>query len=191
MSGRMIYRMSRPVSTGVRRRAVAVAALIVAVGTLASCATPREALGGSESACFQALPVAAAALAGQGRLAGITRIKEQNVPQLLDRLRASGGASTAPNAAPPTTMQPHAPRGPVGATPAPRRGLLPRPSFGVQHAVCLVAFRGSFDASRVAPGLLKGPRRSGQFAAVVVGVRSRQARAVYFADSLPAVFPKL
>jgi hypothetical protein len=49
--------------------------------------------------------------------------------------------------------------------------------------VCVIAYRGEFDAAGVEP--LVGERRTGAYAMVVVGVLSQRVRGVLLSDTLP------
>lgn len=54
-----------------RRRAVVAAATVVLAASLSGCTAARNVLGTSDSSCFVALPVAAAAVHGHGRQLGV------------------------------------------------------------------------------------------------------------------------
>jgi hypothetical protein len=58
-------------SAGRRRRWPVVAALVVALGTLAGCSTVHESLGTSDAPCYIALPTASKAVDRTGHLDGV------------------------------------------------------------------------------------------------------------------------
>jgi hypothetical protein len=164
----------------VSTRRVAAAVLISLSLATAGCASPRFALGTTRSPCFQALPVAAAAVAHQGQFAGVTRVNRTTLGLngrlgLPRRRRTTTTVTTKPTSTtalpshPTTTTRPSVPAQPQGA--------------------CLVAFKGTFDRSKI-PLLVPSPA-VGRYAVVVVSVRTRQARAVYLLDSLPKSFTHL
>jgi hypothetical protein len=164
--------------------ALAAIAIIVGYG----CATPRAALGPRSSPCFQALPPATLAVGHQGKFAGLTLA---DVPARLGGPRVlrtpptvgAGPRTTAPRTTAPRTTATSgvpttsAPAGVGSTTTLPRRD------------VCLVAFKGTFDASKIP--LLRGPLKTGQYAVVVVAVRSHRAVLVYLTDTLPRAFKHL
>lgn len=61
--------------------------LVMAAALLGACTSPREALGTNASPCFQALPVAAAAVHHRGVLQGVRLIDAQRLGR-HDQLRA-------------------------------------------------------------------------------------------------------
>jgi len=72
-----------------------VAGVVVAGALLCACTSPRNALGTNASPCYQALPVAAAAVHHRGTLQGVRLIDVRRLPH-DDRLRAvlsEGGGS--------------------------------------------------------------------------------------------------
>ncbi|GAC1388713.1 MAG: hypothetical protein NVSMB4_14860 [Acidimicrobiales bacterium] len=164
------------------RRGCVVAA--VAVAALAGTACEKTAVATSVSPCFRVLPEAHAALAGQGQFVDVARRKGPAV------YPSSGGRVPFAKTMPPTPGSTTVPQGteiPTAgeATPSTRPGatgttLDPNDP---RRDVCIVAYRGTFDASRIS--LLRGPARSGQFAVVVVGVRTQKVRAVILTDRLP------
>lgn len=164
------------------RRARVVVAL--AVAALAGTACEKTAVATSVSPCFRVLPEAHAALADQGRFVDVARRKGPAV------YPSTGGrvpfGKTMPPAPGPTEI-PEAPDGPIPGevTPSTRAGLpaAPLDQNDPRRDVCIVAYRGTFDAARIP--LLRGPARSGQFAVVVVGVRTQKVRAVILTDRLP------
>jgi hypothetical protein len=162
-------------------RRLAVAVLVSLSLATAGCASPRFALGTTRSPCFQALPVAAAAVAHQGQFAGVTRVNRTTLGLngrlgLPRRRRTTTTVTTRPTTT--TTVVPGHP-----ATTA-------RPSVPAQpQGACLVAFKGTFDRTKIP--LLVPSTAVGRYAVVVVSVRTRQARAVYMLDSLPKSFTHL
>jgi hypothetical protein len=157
---------------GRSKRLRGLAVVLAVIGMTAACASPRATLGPDESPCFQALPIATAAVGRQGRLAGVDRVAVNELARVEQRLLPR-----------PTT---------TATTPAPT--VAPRSSrrfAASKPALCLVAFRGKFDPAKFTPGLLRGPLKGGKYAVVAVGVRSHRARAVYFIDALPRRFRHL
>jgi hypothetical protein len=55
---------------------------------------------------------------------------------------------------------------------------------GTTRDICVVAYKGAFDTSRIQH--LTGVGRTGQYALVIVGVRAQLVRAVLLVDRLPA-----
>jgi hypothetical protein len=138
---------------------------LTTVGILASgCATPRAALGTAQNACFSSLPVAADAVARQGHFAGFHRL-----------VLAPGETLPLPGAGrrPITTTT---------STSTTTPGVKPTKPRGA----CLVAFKGTFDPTRIT--LLRGTNRTGHFAIVAVGLRTHKVVAVYLTDALPKYF---
>jgi len=155
-----------------RSRPLVVTALALALlAVLTACASPRAALGTSRNSCYQALPLAADAVHHQGRFDGLTLTR---VPDRFTTptVRPSRPGTPAPASTTTTTVV-------AGSTSTTRPG---RP-------VCLVAFKGTFDPQKI--DLLRGPRRSGPYAIVVVSVRTRKVAAVYLAAALPRSFRHL
>jgi len=72
-----------------RRRAVAtwLVGLLVVAAILGACTSPRDALGTNASPCYQALPVAAAAVHHRGTFQGVRLIDAQRLGS-RDQLRA-------------------------------------------------------------------------------------------------------
>ncbi|GAC1600433.1 MAG: hypothetical protein NVS3B21_27520 [Acidimicrobiales bacterium] len=156
----------------------------VALAALAATACEKTAVATSVSPCFRVLPDAHAALGGQGQFVDVARRKGPAV------YPSSGGrvpfARTMPPTPGPTTI-PEATEFPNPGETAPsvRPGATPTTldPNDPRRDVCIVAYRGTFDPSRIP--LLRGPARSGQFAVVVVGVRTQKLRAVILTDRLP------
>jgi hypothetical protein len=165
-----------------RRRAVAVALVGLSFATV-GCASPRIALGTTRSPCFQALPVAASAVGHQGQFAGVTRVTRSTLGlsgTLLPQRRRRPTTSTSTSTTLTTT--------PTGSASGPTTTARVRVPAQAQGA-CLVAFKGTFDRSKI-PLLVSTPA-VGRYAVVVVSVRTRQARAVYLIDQLPKSFSHL
>jgi len=160
---------------GRRAPLAALLATVMSLTLLSGCATPRVALGTSHSPCFQALPVAIDAVAHQGQFAGVRRVTRSTlgVPGRIGLPRPSRPSTTT------TTTTVPAP----GATTT--RPRLPPQSQGV----CEVAFRGTFDRSKIP--LLVPSTAVGRYAIVVVSIRTRRARAVYLIGNLPGAFTHL
>jgi hypothetical protein len=72
-------------SVGRRRRWPVVAALAVALGTLAGCSTVHESLGTSDAPCYIALPTATKAVDRTGHLVGV-RLKKVSSLTSIGRL---------------------------------------------------------------------------------------------------------
>jgi hypothetical protein len=153
---------------------------------LAGCATPRIALGTSQSPCYQALPVAIEAVGRQGRFAGVKRVTRSTlgVPDALGLPRRRRPTTTTQTTQ--TTQTTATTLAPSGRTTTTRQSVPPQ-----SQGVCLVAFRGTFDRRKIS--LLVPPSSAvvGRYAVVVVSVRTRQARAVFLFDSLPTGFAHL
>jgi len=136
-------------------RRVAAAVLITLVIALTGCQKVTRSVTSSVSPCFRVLPQAHQAVGGQGTFIDVAR------------LRGKGVARFAPV---PTTASA------MTSTTAP-------PLAGTTRDVCVVAYQGTFDPSRIEH--LRGPDRQGRYALVVVGVRSQLVRAVVLTDQLP------
>jgi hypothetical protein len=155
--------------------AAAVAAATLALVVVSGCATPRVALGTSQSPCFQALPVAIEAVGRQGQFAGVRRVTRSTlgVPGRLGLPRPNRPSTTTTTRA--VTS---------GATTTTRPRVPPQ-----SQGVCEVAFKGTFDRTRIP--LLVPSSATGRYAVVVVSIRTRRARAVYLIDYLPKAFTHL
>lgn len=139
-----------------RRLAALVMGALVALGAASACEKVNS-VASSVSPCFRVLPQARAAVGGQGTLVDVARVSRSAMPRI-------GGIVRRPRATT-TSVAP-------GSTTIP-----------VQREVCLVAYRGTFDASKITN--LVGPNRTGRYAVVVVGIRSQAVRAVELVDRLP------
>jgi hypothetical protein len=138
------------------RRALLGAAAAVAALALVGCQKVTPVVTASVSPCFRALPQAHAALDGQGKFVDVARIR--------------GGAVSEFPRLPTTTLLP-------AESPAAPTTLAPG-----RRDVCLVAYSGPFDPSRIEHLV----RQVGtHYAIVVVGVTSRQVRGVVLTDTLP------
>jgi hypothetical protein len=166
-----------------RARRVLAAALASLSLAVVGCASPRIALGTTRSPCFQALPVAAAAVNHQGQFAGVTRVTRTTlgITGSLGLPRRRRATTTTTSTSTTTTVVTAVP----GRTATTVKAKVPAQPQGA----CLVAFKGSFDRSKI-PLLVPTPA-VGHYAVVVVSVRTRQARAVYLLDSLPKSFSHL
>lgn len=114
-------------------------ALLVAASGIAGCTSARNALGPSESPCFRAIPIARAAVNDRGRFAGVRYLGARDVAIAISKAKAlSRGRITLPDAL-----------------------------SDVKGPVCAIAYRGRYDANRVASGW--SPQgRVGMLAIVVV-----------------------
>jgi hypothetical protein len=151
------------------RRAGLGLAAIAAVVALVACQKVSPVVTASVSPCFRALPQAHAALDGQGKFVDVARIR--------------GGAVTRFPRLPTTTLLPEE------SPAAPATSLLPGTSPGApttlapgRRDVCLVAYSGPFDPSRIQHLVHQAGT---QYAIVVVGVTSREVRGVVLTDTLP------
>jgi hypothetical protein len=138
------------------RRVVSVTfGLLLVLGTTAACEKVAT-VASSVSPCFRVLPQARAALGGQGTFVDVARVRRSALPSLpVPRLPRSTPRTTVPGA---TTLPP-------------------------QREVCLVAYKGSFDPTRITS--LIGTARTGRYAVVIVGVKTQRVRAVLLLDNLP------
>jgi len=136
-------------------RRVAAAVLIALVIALTGCQKVTRSVTSSVSPCFRVLPQAHQAVGGQGTFVDVAR------------LRGKGVARFAP----------------VPTTAAGTTSTTALPLAGTTRDVCVVAYKGTFDPSRIEH--LRGPDRQGRYALVVVGVRSQLVRAVVLTDQLP------
>ena len=159
-----------------------IAAVVIAALTGSAC--EKTAVATSVSPCFRVLPEAHSALGGQGQFVDVARRKGPAVyPSSGGRvpfgrtMPTTSGPTTVPDATNSPTPGQLVPSGRPGATTTTLDPNDPR------RDVCIVAYRGAFDPSRIP--LLRGPARSGQFAVVVVGVRTQKVRAVVLTDRLP------
>jgi len=141
--------------TRMSRLSAAVAAVSVAVG-LSGCQKVTRSVSSSVSPCFRVLPQAHEAVGGQGTFVDVARIRGKAVAQFAPRLVTVPGLTT----------------------------LTTSPSLaGTTRDVCVVAYKGTFDPSRITH--LRGPNRQGEYALVIVGVRSQSVRAVVLSNQLP------
>lgn len=140
-----------------RRRDVLVA---LAVGPLAvaGCGGGRSG-GSSVSPCFRVLPEAHAAVGGQGTFVDVARIRGR-------RIDLFPGTSARPE---PTTST-----APASSAPG---------ADDARRDVCVIAYRGTFDPVLIPQ--LRGTKRQGTYAVVVVGVRTQRVRTVFLTDQLP------
>jgi len=141
------------------RRVVVVLAGAVAAAILAAgCGSSRRS-GPSVSPCFRVLPEAHAAVGAQGAFVDVARIRGS-------RIDGFGGLRL--------------PVDPTASTTSPPSGQAVPDS---RRDVCLIAYRGAFDPALIPQ--LRGDRRQGTYAVVVVGVRSQVVRSVFLTDELP------
>ena len=132
-------------------------AAMVAFVSLSGCQKVTRSVTSSESPCFRVLPQAHQAVGGQGTFVDVARIRGNGVASLPRRLMPSTSLATTSSSEPSVA--------------------------GTTRDVCLVAYKGTFDTSRIVH--LVGPNRQGRYALVVVGVRSQLVRAVLLSDQLP------
>jgi len=148
------------------RRALAAAvitvALIVGAG---ACQKVTKSVATSISPCFRVLPQAQLAVGKQGTIVDITRLRGEAVTTFDRVLRGK-----AVPGAPPSSLTPTSEAGAGTTLPAGRRD------------VCVVAFRGTFDPSRVQH--LVGPQ-TGRYAIGLVGSLTQRVRLVVLTDQLP------
>ncbi|MGA8295827.1 MAG: hypothetical protein WB770_02170 [Acidimicrobiales bacterium] len=102
---------------------VATAVLASALG-LAGCTSARNALGPSESPCFRAIPLARAAVNDKGRFSGVRYMSAVEFARAIKQAKAFAGSAIK----------------------------LPDALVDVRGPVCAIAYRGSYDAKRVASG---------------------------------------
>jgi len=160
--------------------AVLVAVLAVLAAVLAGCDRTSLELNRSVSPCYQAVAVASDALGGKSRAGKFVDVARLTGAELR-RMRVGEF--------PRVLGQPTPPFVPPSALPAPSTTLAVRQRRDVHHAVCLVAYQGSFDAAAIplqgGRSLVHGSNVHGSYALVVVGVRSRHAAAVFLTNHLP------
>ena len=159
------------------------AALVVASAAVL-CGCQSIARVSTVSPCFRVLPQARQAVAGQGTFVDVARYRGRGVSEFP---RVPHTTSTTAAIAPPPVLTPSGGDNGGGAAGGGASGVVrtsPAAPPGARRDVCVVAFRGTFDTSRIQD--LAGSSRTGKYALVVVGVESRAVRAVYLSDSLPA-----
>ena len=163
--------MSRAARRG--RGVVAVVASVVVAALLgAGCATGRNGLGTSSSSCFQALPVASAAVHDRGRFVGVRSVSRPTAQALL-------AGPTDVTLSPEDTAEPAgAGTGTTAVTEASRR------------RACLVAFKGTYPRNSV-DGESTLSRDGGAFAIVAVGLRDHRRIGAVVVDHLPFRFQHL
>jgi hypothetical protein len=145
-----------------RRAALGLVGLtLVAAAVLDACQKVSPTVTASVSPCFRVLPEAHAAIGGQGKFVDVARI----------RGRAVTGFPRLPTTTPVTLPVP------IATTPGSSTTLAPG-----RRDVCLVAYSGAFDPTRV-QHLLRD--EGNHYAIVVVGVTSRTVRGVLLTDMLP------
>ena len=138
-----------------KRAAYGLVAVVASVA-LVACQKVTPVVTASVSPCFRVLPQAHAALGGQGKFVDVARIRGGAVSR-FPRLPTTTVVA-APSTATPTTLAPG------------------------RRDVCLVAYSGPFDPSRV-QHLVR--QMGNHYAIVVVGVTSREVRGVLLTDTLP------
>ena len=125
-----------------RRLYPAVVLVVVTASiVLAGCTSARNALGPAESPCFQALPVAHAAVNDTGHFSGVRYLTATQLTSALETVKKYTGGRLA----------------------------IPAALLHQTSAVCAVAYYGHYKSSRVANGWAPG-KTTGSFAIVVVRV---------------------
>ena len=136
-----------------------IAVVLLAVLAVLPACEKVNSVASSVSPCFRVLPQARAAVGGQGTFVDVARVSRSALP----RFGRLGLARRPPGTVPPVT---------------------PGSTIVGQSGVCLVAYKGTFDPTKIV-GLV-GPARSGHYAVVVVGIRAQRVRAVALVDKLPS-----
>ena len=131
-------------------------AALITLASLTACEKVTS-VASSVSPCFRVLPLAHAAVGGQGSQTpvDVARARGSAIPRLPFRRRTRPTTTTI-----------------AGAPPPPQRD------------VCLIAYRGPFDPRRI-PNL-RGTEGTGRFAVVVVNVRTQKVVSVFLTDRLPS-----
>jgi hypothetical protein len=153
--------MSMMVSRGSRRLVSGCIAGLLGLGILAGC--QKTVIASSVSPCFRILPQAHAAVGGQGTFVDVARLQASALPELARLrpfLRRRSPTTTVPGSTNSSTTLP------------------------VQRNVCLVAYKGTFDTTKIP--LLRDPASTGQYAIVFVGITNQRVRAVVLVAKLPA-----
>ena len=128
----------------------------------------------SVSPCFRVLPQAHAAVGSQGTFVDVARRKGATI------YPSAGGQATVTTAVPSSRPTVTGPAGGSSVVSGPST-LAPTDP---RRDTCIVAYRGTFDPTRIP--LLRGPNRTGRYAIVIVSVRSQQVRLVALSDRLPS-----
>jgi hypothetical protein len=129
---------------------------------VSGCQKVTKTVAASVSPCFRVLPEAHAAVGGQGRFVDVARIQGRRVTTFPGRPTTTDVTAATSTAVPP---------GPTATTPTAGR-----------RDVCVVAYRGPFDAARI-PHLVGTGQ--GRYAVVIIGVQTQLVRAVVLTDTLP------
>jgi hypothetical protein len=148
-----------------RALVAAFAALGLVVG-LSACQKVTKSVSSSISPCFRVLPLAQEAVGKQGTIVDIARLRGGPVTVFDRALRGEAAPELPPSSLAPPSSEP---------------GTAPNPVSG-RRDVCIVAFRGTFDPSRVQHPLRPG---TGRYAIVVVGSLTQRVRLVVLTDQLP------
>jgi len=131
-----------------------------AMGAVGGCQKVTKTVAASVSPCFRVLPEAHTAVGGQGRFVDVARIQGRRV-------------TTFPGRATTTT---------VAAATAAEPGTTTTIATAGRRDVCVVAYRGTFDPTRIQHLVGTGP---GRYAIVIIGVQTQLVRAVVLTDTLP------
>lgn len=155
-----------------RLRSVVVVAVLGGAMMLSGC--EKTVVKTSVSPCFRVLPQAHAAVGSQGTFVDLARRKGATI------YPSAGGQATVTTAVPSSR--------PTVTGPTDGSSLVSVPTTlaptDPRRDACIVAYRGTFDPSRIP--LLRGPNRAGRYAIVFVAVRSQQVRSVVLTDRLPS-----
>jgi hypothetical protein len=143
----------------------ALAALGLIVG-LAACQKVTKSVTTSISPCFRVLPQAREAVGKQGSIVDIARLRGEAVTVFDRALRGATTPGIPPSSPAPPSSEP---------------GTAPDAVAG-RRDVCVVAFRGTFDPSRV-QHLVRS--ETGRYAIVTVGSLTQRVRLVVLTDQLP------
>jgi hypothetical protein len=160
-----------------KRTVGAFLAVVAGAGALVGCQKVTRSVSTSISPCFRVLPTAQQAVAKQGTLVDIIRLRGPQVTAFETLLREGAPAVTRPG-----VVVPSGGSGGAGVGGGGQPGVSPTVPEG-RRDVCVVAFRGTFDPSRMQH---LGRVQSGHFAIVIIGVETRLVRMVVVRDALPA-----
>ena len=149
-----------------KRALIAALAVVGLVVGLNACQKVTKSVSSSISPCFRVLPQAQAAVGKQGTIVDIARLRGEPVTVFDRALRGATAPDIPPSSLAPSSTEP---------------GTTPNPAAG-RRDVCVVAFRGTFDPSRVQH--LVGPQ-TGRYAIVIVGSLTQRVRLVVLTDQLP------
>ena len=109
-------------ASGMRRLLTGVLGVLVVLGATSACEKVNG-VASSVSPCFRVLPQARAALGGQGTFVDVARVRRSGIPSIPGFTRRPRAASTT--------------------------SIPPSSALPAQREVCLVAYRGTFDPSKI------------------------------------------